>query len=276
MPDNISMTSPHHNDNVFNDNETPAMEIMQLAVDINNKTICNNLNLQIRAGETWAIMGINGAGKTTLLHSLAGLRPVKSGTVTINDKPMSGYSRMDIARQRGILLQSNPDAFPATVLETVLTGRHPYLHNWQWESATDIDIANHALTNVGLDGMQSRLTNTLSGGEYRRTCLAALLAQDPAMYFLDEPTNHLDLHQQISILDLFQSFTRNRQKAVVMILHDINLVQRYCDHCLMLLPEGETICGKTHDVLNEKILSRMLNHTTKKIDTPGGPVFLPE
>ena len=265
---------PQHS--LTNTPDTPIMQVNQLEVFINNKLICKDLNFEIKPGEIWGILGVNGAGKTTLLHSIAGLRPVKSGQVMLNGIPLSQQTRRNIAKQLGVLLQNNTQAFPSTVMETVLTGRHPYLHSWQWESPEDIKIAKQALTQVGLESMATRLTNTLSGGEFRRLSLAALIAQNPLMYLLDEPTNHLDLHYQIYVLNLLKTIITTQNKSAVMILHDLNLLHRYCDNCILLFPDSEIITGATDDVLNDKSLTRLLKHPTRKIETPAGITFLPE
>ena len=274
MPEATSRPKP--GSEVNNQDTRCVLELRQLEVCINHKTVCAELDLVVRPGETWAILGMNGAGKTTLLHTIAGLRQAKSGQVLLNGTPLSGQSRREIAKQLGILLQSSSDTFPSTVLESTLTGRHPYLHAWQWESSQDMEIAKQALESVDLGSMESRMTNTLSGGELRRLHLAALLAQEPQLYLLDEPTNHLDMHHQISILDLLCTLTQTKNKAAILIMHDLNLVHRYCDNSLLLLPGGETIVGPTSEILDSETLTRLLNHPTRKIETQQGPVFLPE
>ncbi len=246
-----------------------------LAVAIGGKPVCNDLELAIHAGQCWALLGINGVGKTTLLHTLAGLRAPTAGRVLLNAQPIDGLPRRQVARQLGLLLQEEGDAFPGTVLETALSGRHPHLGRWQWESAEDITLAEQALAQVGLDGLASRQIDTLSGGERRRLSLATLLCQQPQLFLLDEPVNHLDLHQQISLLKLLVGLARDEAKGLLMILHDVNLASRFCDHALLLFGGGETLRGTTQSVLTAENLERLYGHPLITLAGPDGPVYLP-
>jgi len=255
--------------------QLPLLETQNLNVFINNKTVCENLNLRINPGENWGIIGLNGIGKTTLLHTLAGLREPKSGKILFKGQNIATEPRRRIAQNIGILLQNDTQSFPSTVLETALIGRHPFLRAWQWETKEDIELAHRALTQVDLGNMESRMTNTLSGGENRRLNLATLLTQNPNLFLLDEPTNHLDLHHQINILNMLCQKIEIEKQSSIMILHDMNLIQRYCDYTLLLFGSGETLTGPTEQVLTTETLSRLFKHPTIKIDSSNGPVFLP-
>lgn len=256
-------------------NNNILLETQNLEILINDKTVCKGLDFKVRHGEHWGIIGVNGIGKTTLLHTLAGLREPACGTVSLQGDQLVNMPRRKIAQTIGVLLQNDTQAFPGTVLETALIGRHPFLKSWQWESREDLELAQRALELVDLTDMGSRMINTLSGGESRRLSLASLITQDPLLYLLDEPTNHLDMHHQISILDMLAKKTNAKKQSTIMILHDLNLAQRFCDHIMLLFGEGETLTGPTADVLTTDSLSRLFNHPTIKIDSPNGPVFLP-
>lgn len=243
----------------------PLLESHNLSIRIGGLQICHDANFEFRAGECWGILGINGAGKTTLLHTLAGLRPPENGQICLNGNPLQHMSRRSIARQLGLMLQDTPDPFPASVLDTALIGRHPHLSRWQWESAGDIERAQTALEQVHLQGFEQRQVNTLSGGERRRLALATLLVQSPAMLLLDEPTNHLDLHHQHQLLTLLRDRVHNGT-SIVMVLHDINHVVRYCDHVILLCGDGEIIQGIQSEILNAEILSRLYRHPVMEVE----------
>lgn len=253
----------------------PLLQTQQLQVSIAGKTICQALDLTIERGQCWGILGSNGAGKTTLLHTIAGLRPAASGTVLIDGKSLTTLARRAVAQRIGVLFQDAHDAFPDTVLNTVLIGRHPHLKAWGFESAEDIALAQGALAATGLGGLEQRLISTLSGGERRRVALATVLAQNPALYLLDEPVNHLDLHQQIAALELLKTRVRDDGKAVMMSMHDVNLAARYCDHVLLLFGDGTLVKGLTRDVLNQAGLERLYRHPIVSVAGPQGPAFLP-
>ncbi len=246
-----------------------------LSVSIAGQSVCRTLDFGVGAGECWGILGANGTGKTTLLHTLAGLRPPDSGRVLLDGVPLTHIGRRAIARRLGLMPQDNHDPFPATVLETALIGRHPWLAAWQWEGETDTAAAEAALDEVGLAELAHRPVSTLSGGERRRLALATVLTQTPAVYVLDEPSNHLDLHHQVNLLALITRRARETDGAVVMSLHDVNLADRFCDHLLLLFGDGEACFGATADVLNENTLARLYGHPIRILTDGDRRAFLP-
>ena len=247
-----------------------------LHVTIGHTTVCRDLEITIDSGERWCVLGRNGTGKTTLLHTLAGLRSPASGDISLHNRPLTEIPRRSVARHIGLLFQDNTDSFPATVLETVLTGRHPWLGPLQWESDRDLTIARHALQAVGLHDMEQRMVNTLSGGERRRTAIACLLTQEPQLLLLDEPTNHLDIHHQIRMLDLLQQHVAQAARAQLLVMHDLNLAVRYCNRFLLLFGHGETVQGKAAAVLTQDNLERLYQHPLHAIAGPQGTVWLPQ
>ncbi len=242
----------------------PLLAAHHLTVQIGEQLICRNASFEFRTGECWGILGVNGAGKTTLLHTLAGMRAPEQGEISLAGTPLFQLSRRQIARQLGLMLQDTPDPFPASVLDTALIGRHPHLSRWQWESAADIEQARVALAQVELTGFEQRSVTTLSGGERRRLALASLLVQTPGVMLLDEPTNHLDLRHQHQLLQLLWQRAQNGA-GVVMVLHDINHVVRYCDHVLLLFGDGEIRQGRQTDILNAKVLSRLYDYPVVEV-----------
>ncbi len=104
-----------------------------LIIDVPGREGGTQLNITIEPGQVWGVLGPNGAGKTTLLHTLAGLQAPRSGSVQLNDLALGQLRRRHVAQCLGLVFQDRQDGFPATVLETALIGRHPYLSPWQME-----------------------------------------------------------------------------------------------------------------------------------------------
>jgi iron complex transport system ATP-binding protein len=252
------------------------LETRALQVTIGDTAVCRDLDLTINAGERWCILGCNGAGKTTLLLTLAGLRPPQAGRIALQQQALSALPRRQIARQVGILFQDQTDAFPASVLDTVLTGRHPWLGPLQWEGAADLQKARTALQAVGLAGIEQRSVTTLSGGERRRLGIATLLTQDPQLLFLDEPTNHLDIHHQIRTLQLVSDLAADGNRALLLVMHDLNLAARYCNRFLLLFGAGETAQGNSAEVLTRPNLERLYQHPLLPLQGPQGEVWIPQ
>ena len=245
----------------------------KLRCEIAGKLVTEALSLTFAPGQVWGILGRNGVGKTTLLHNLAGIRPRESGDILLDDLSIDSQSRKQIACQVGLLLQQHEDAFPSTVLESVLIGRHPHLSNWAWESAEDHEIARAALAEVSLLDLQYQATNTLSGGERQRVAVATVIAQDPQVFLLDEPTNHLDLHHQVHILQSLVNHARQQQRCLIMILHDLNLAARFCTHLLLLTGNGEFHAGDRETMMQADLLERTFLHPVSSVDIDGHQVF---
>ena len=253
----------------------PLFETRRLRVSIGKTRVCDALDFSVDGGDRCCILGRNGTGKTTLLHTLAGLRPPAAGDIKLNGQSLQQLPRKTIARHVGLLFQDHSDAFPANVMETVLGGRHPWMGPFEWESEQDFAIARAALNAVELDDMEQRIVTTLSGGERRRLGIACLLTQDPQLQLLDEPTNHLDIHHQISMLELLQK-QADEDKALVMVMHDLNLATRYCNRFLLLFGDGETVQGRASEVLTHTYLERLYQHPLQALPGPHGTLWLPQ
>ncbi|MCH8544909.1 MAG: ABC transporter ATP-binding protein [Alcanivorax sp.] len=250
-----------------------VLETCDLVVDVPGRADGRALNLHIAPGQVWGVLGPNGAGKTTLLHTLAGLRPPRGGTVLLDKAPLPRWRRRALAQQLAVIFQERQDGFPATVMETVLIGRHPFLSPWQMESAADLALAEAALSQLDLLPLRDRLVNTLSGGERQRVAVALALTQTPAVWLADEPTNHLDLHHQVAVMTLLHQQARDG-RAVVMCLHDLNLAARWCDHLLLLYPDGEACWGPTDDMLVPGALEKLYDQRLAVGEVDGVRVFV--
>lgn len=245
-----------------------------LIIDVPGREGGTPLNITIEPGQVWGVLGPNGAGKTTLLHTLAGLQAPRSGSVQLNDSALGQLRRRHVAQCLGLVFQDRQDGFPATVLETALIGRHPYLSPWQMEGAEDYARAEAALERLDVAHLRDRLVSTLSGGERQRVAIATVLTQAPNVWLADEPTNHLDLHHQSAVMALMAE-QANQGQAVIMCLHDLNLAARWCDHVLLLYPNGEACWGPRDSMLVPSALESLYRQKLAVVEVDGAPVFVP-
>lgn len=230
------------------------LETRALTLVAGGRTLCRELSVAFHAGENWAILGANGSGKTTLLQTLAGLRAPDAGLVLLDGRDVRLWPARRRALQIGLLFQDYTLAFPATVLETVLTGRHPHLGRWTFEGDDDLQCAADALELVALRSFATRLLPTLSGGERRRAEIAAVLAQDAPICLWDEPNKHLDLRHRTDILRKLAARAARPAHLNIFVLHDVNAARRVCSHALLLLPDGDTRAGPIASVMTRAAL----------------------
>ncbi|MSQ04845.1 MAG: ABC transporter ATP-binding protein [Nitrosomonadaceae bacterium] len=235
------------------------LETKNLTLGYPEKFLCHDLNIVINSGEFWAILGQNGCGKTTLINTLSGLRFTDAHhntSVTVDGKTLRNWSRYELASRLGTLLQEEPGEFWGDVVEYVSLGRYPHLKKLSnWKNA-DHEIVTQAMEKVELTSLARHPFNTLSSGERQRARIALLLAQSPHCYLLDEPLQYLDLRHQLLNMMLFKELVV-QGGAVMMVLHDITWVSRYCDHVLMLFENGETLSGLTKEILTRNNLESL-------------------
>ena len=253
--------------------QRPVLTAAQIGVHAGARVLVRDLSVQFAAGEVVAILGRNGSGKTLTLHTLAGLRRPAHGEVAVDGVPLPELSRRAVALRVGVLPQDVEDAFVVSALDTVLIGRHPHLALWQWETAQDERLAREALAAVDMADFAARRTDTLSGGEQRRVAVAALLAQQPAVFLLDEPTNHLDPRHQLAVLGLFRGLA-NTGRTVVTTLHDPTLAARFADRVLLLHGDGRWTLGAVNQALTAGTLSELYLAPMMQLDQDGRRVFV--
>lgn len=254
---------------------SPLLACHGLTLAAGTRTLVADLQFSIRPGQCWAVLGPNGSGKTSLLHTLAGLRPPRHGSLSWRERPLQDWSRPALARELGLLLQDDSDPFPASVLETALSGRHPHLGRWQWEDSADLALARQALRDTDLAELAEREVATLSGGERRRLAIATLLVQAPQLAMLDEPTNHLDLRHQFGLLQMLRERFGTRDHALLMVLHDVNLALRYCDRLLLLYGDGRWEAGAAAELADAERLTSLYGYPLQSVGEGPQQRFMP-
>lgn len=202
-------------------------------------TIVDDVALQIRAGESVAIVGASGAGKSTLLALLAGLDTPTSGRVILAGSDLTQLDEDGRARLRaervGFVFQSFHLVPALTALENVML---------PLELAGRRDARPAALEALGRVGLQDRTGHyprQLSGGEQQRVALARACVTRPAVLFADEPTGNLDTATGDRITQLLFDLNAQSQTTVVLVTHDRQLASR-CGRVLVM-ESGRLVAG---------------------------------
>jgi len=216
----------------------------------------DSVSMTVPRGSFYAVLGPNGSGKSTLLRALLGMVPHTAGEAHVFGRPVSDWDRRALAREAGVVTQSESLAFPITVRELVAMGRYPYLGALQSETATDKEAISNAMRMCDVENLAQRFLSTLSGGEIQRTRVARALAQEPNVLLLDEPTASLDVRHEMEILELLRASVDDGM-TVFLITHHLDLAARFADR-LLLLDRGTVAAeGEPREVLREETLKRV-------------------
>lgn len=229
--------------------------------------VLNDVDAVIARGGLVGILGPNGSGKTTLLRALGGLLTPHSGRVTLDGVELRKMGRGAAARRLAMVPQETQLAFEYTVLEMAVMGRYPHLGAFEIEGPEDLDIARDALRATGTFELESRLFNTLSGGEKQRVVIAGALAQfnrreharadATEALLLDEPSASLDLAYQLEIRSILHTLNHERNLTIVVSTHDLNLAAGLCRD-LILLHRGRVLASGSAESMLQPALIRKL------------------
>ena len=197
----------------------------------NELEILKGITLEIKSGESVAIIGASGSGKSTLLGLLAGLDEASGGSVTINGTDLGTLDEDGRARFRGVHIGF---VFQSFQLLPALTALENVMLPLELQGQSDVtQKAEHYLKRVELDARMGHYPLQLSGGEQQRVALARAFASRPAILFADEPTGNLDSRTGDRIIDLVFELNREEGTTLVLVTHDSALADR-CDRRLRL------------------------------------------
>lgn len=186
--------------------------------------ILKGINVQIKAGESVAIVGASGSGKSTLLGLLAGLDLPSHGHVWVGERDITVLDEDARAQLRGELVGF---VFQSFQLLPSLTALENVMLPLELMGRDDAHIAAHDyLQRVGLDKRETHYPRQLSGGEQQRVAIARAFANTPKILFADEPTGNLDTVTGAHIIDLLFDLNRESNTTLVLVTHEQRLAAR--------------------------------------------------
>ncbi|MCL2094232.1 MAG: ABC transporter ATP-binding protein [Treponema sp.] len=246
------------------------IEVKNISFSYPKNEVVRDVSFQALEGECVGILGNNGAGKSTLITCLNRILPPKTGEVLIEGQDVLKMSRLESARRISYVAQKN-EISQMTVFDTVLLGRKPY---FKWTLSTeDLDICRAMIAQMGLEPFTLRYTDELSGGELQKVMLARALVQEPKLLLLDEPTSNLDPKNQYEMLALIKDLARQKNIAVLIVIHDLSLALRFCDKFLFL-KKGQVYSFGDESVLTEETLYQVYGIRAEITEVRGRKIIL--
>lgn len=233
------------------------MQTNDLNVSYGERSIIEELTLNIPDRKITTIIGSNGCGKSTLLKAMTRIIPHQSGSVVLDGKNIRKEQTKQLAKKMAILPQSPESANGLTVGELVSYGRFPYQKGFGKWTKQDYEAINWALDVTGTTEFTYRAVDTLSGGQRQRVWIAMALAQETDIIFLDEPTTYLDMAHQLEVLELLEKLNQEQNRTIIMVLHDVNQAARFADY-MIALKQGQIVkTGTCEEVMTADVLQEV-------------------
>ena len=228
----------------------------KVAIGYGNKTIVSDISFRLRAGETAALIGENGSGKSTLIKTLVKEIPHLSGEILIDGKDIRKLSSRDIARIMAIVMTGDirPEYF--TCYDMVSSGRYPYTGRLGAMKDKDREAVEEAMRLTGTWDIADRYLTNISDGQRQLVMLSRAIAQEPKLLILDEPTSFLDIRHKILFADAVRKLAREKQTAVLMSMHELDLVRRMSDRIIALKDKHIDMDG-TSEALTEEYIKEL-------------------
>ena len=233
------------------------LENVSYKYPLEDREILKNINLDIKKGEFWAVIGKNGSGKTTLCNVLRRFVPdfykgELKGRITLEGKELKDYSAKEIVQKVGFVFQ-NPFTQISGVKETVFEEIAFGLENLALDAEYIRKRVEETLKLLHIEELRDKNPYELSGGQGQKVALASIIAMDPEIMVIDEPTSQLDPKGTEEIFEIID-ILKKEGKTIILVEHKLELIAEYAEK-VMVLDEGEMILsGNTEDVLKNKIL----------------------
>ncbi len=219
-------------------NLTPAIICQEVVsqAKIGNRAILNGIDCEIKRGEFVAILGLNGAGKSSLLRAIAGLLPLRSGNILVNDIPVAPRTLTQARQPLAMLFQGGGLIPQLCALDNVLCGKLGAFSGWQTLRGfppSEQRYALELLDRLGMADFASQATGQLSGGQQQRVAIARALIRSPQILLADEPVTGLDI---IAIQQVMKTLSHLHQQGmtIVAVLHDLALASTYAQTAIVV------------------------------------------
>jgi ABC-type cobalamin/Fe3+-siderophores transport system ATPase subunit len=202
------------------------MNLTKVTIVRDGATVISDFSAQFAPGTITAIIGSNGSGKSSLLGAMAGILPISSGVITLNERDLKEISIADQALMRSVVAQNQRYTLGFSVREVLALGAE----------ATTNDLIENALEKVGSLNLADRNVLTLSGGERQRVSIAHALIQNCDLILLDEPLSAQDPASSARLIEIFKEL-RQSGKTVILVAHMVERDLFWCDQIIKTLAQ---------------------------------------
>ncbi|PKK94434.1 MAG: iron ABC transporter ATP-binding protein [Tenericutes bacterium HGW-Tenericutes-5] len=237
------------------------LEINNLSFSYGSQKILDLINFEVSKGERLIILGNNGVGKSTLIKCINQIIKPEIGSISLDKKVLNSYKQNAIAKKIACVPQSIA-LFDQTVFDAVLLGRKPYI-KYQ-ATKEDFIKTQKTIDELSLSHLALKNTNKLSGGERQKVAIATAINQDTEIILLDEPTANLDIKNQLEVCDFIKQISINKQKTLIITMHDINLALKLGTKFLVLKDSKIFTIGD-ESIITKELIKEVFNISSETI-----------
>jgi len=245
-----------------------VLEARDLSVARGESSVLHGVSLELHAGEALAIVGPNAAGKSTLVRALAGLLAPSTGEVRLEGRPLSAWTREQVARRLALVASEDEGPDLLTVADRVALGRYPHRGPFRPYTSADRAAIARALARTGIEALSARPLGRLSAGERQLAALARGLAQEPRVLLLDEPAAHLDVGHQLQLFRVLDE-VRASGVAVLAVVHDLQRAAAWATRVALLADGRLATCGEPDAVIASEATAQAFGVSVRAHGVPG-------
>ena len=245
-----------------------------LSVGYSGKALIHDINLSVEKGKILTLIGPNGSGKSTILKTITKHLEKIAGVIMIEEQNLSKVSNKELAKRLSVMLTERIDPELMTCEQVVAMGRYPYTNYFGALTAADREIVSESLRMVHAQELAERPFTDISDGQRQRIMLARAICQEPEIIVLDEPTSYLDIRHKIELLDILRKMAAEKNVAVVMSLHEIDLAAKVSDQIICVKGDQISLFGTPEEVFSDESVKELYGLESGSFNTLFGSVEL--
>jgi len=231
------------------------LQCRKLTCGYGKKITIKDIDLSFEKGEVICLLGSNGVGKTTFFKTLLGFLKSVSGEIFLLGKPISNYSKKNLAKHIAYVPQAHQAPFDFSIKDVVMMGRTIHFKR-RVPSSKDWEIVDQVIDELGIEYMKDDSFMSISGGERQMVLIARALAQESDIIIMDEPTSNLDFGNQSKILQVIKKL-KEKNKLIIMTTHSPN--QAFECGTEVVIFNDKKVLGKGNpdDIITDQLLKQV-------------------
>lgn len=246
----------------------------QFAVGYGKKTMIDDISISVEPGKILTLIGPNGSGKSTILKSITRQLKPLGGAVYLDEKSMNTMKEAEIAKHMSMVMTERIKPELMSCRDVVATGRYPYTGKLGILTKEDWMVVNEAMAIVRADEVAKQDFLKISDGQKQRVMLARAICQSTQILVLDEPTSYLDMRYKLDILMNIRRMTREKNLAVIMSLHELDLAQKISDTIACVDGNKISRVGTPEEIFYGNFIQKLYGVAEKSFDVKLGIMHL--